>query len=282
LKKIVWISSYPKSGNTWMRLLLANYYKPELSQSIGINDLSFAPLTSLRATIDEWSLIESSDLLAPEVEDHRRRGVAQWAMVANGRAFMKVHDAWALGGDGSSLFLPAVTEHVVYVIRNPMDVAVSLAHHFDISPDRAVEFLCDSRFTLSPQGRGIFVQLPQIIGNWSQHVSSWIHESGLPLTVVRYEDMVANTADALGCVVRALDGRVVDGRVSAAVDASLFERLQMQEQSSGFRERVSARSPFFRSGRVGEGRARLTTACRESLQMAHRDTMMRFGYLEHP
>ena len=63
MKKIIWISSYPKSGNTWMRFLISNYYfnsSNEFNFQIADNNiLMFPQLSLMKKIVDKKTIIEN-------------------------------------------------------------------------------------------------------------------------------------------------------------------------------------------------------------------------------
>lgn len=279
MKRIVWIASYPKSGNTWVRFFLANYLRNDATGGIPVDQLAFGRIASLRALFDEWSGIESSDLTEEEIASCRGDVFRSIAGASMPRIYFKIHDAWTLGRKGDPLFPPDVSSAVIYVVRNPLDVAVSMAYHWDISPMRAVALMCDDGFVLNRSVHHITTQLPQKVSSWSEHVRSWTEESGMPVTVVRYEDL---SRDAAGTFSRMLDalGEPVDSvRVAEAVQHTSFDRLKAQEEERGFPERHSRVSPFFRGGRIGDGQQVLTQEEIDKLIAAHAAMMRRVGYL---
>jgi Sulfotransferase domain len=280
MAKIIWLASYPKSGNTWMRLLLANY----LSNSetpVDINQLGVGPIASARACFDEWVGVEAS-ALDDDVIDDLRPGVFRCLLKeAPEILHMKVHDAWRHTRTGEAMFPADITAGVVYLIRNPLDVAPSCAHHWGVSVDKAVENLCNPDFSLARSCEGLADQLRQRLCSWSGHVRSWLDESGLRVHLVRYEDLWRDTEVVFASVVRFCGLPVDTGRLSKAVAFSDFSELRRQEQSQGFRERpLRASAAFFRKGRAGSWREELPPSLASRLINTHADTMQRFGYLD--
>lgn len=273
---IVWLASYPKSGNTWMRVLLTNYLGRDWRPA-DINDLDGGPIASSRSLFD-WTVgIKSSHLNDDEADAFRP---ALYRFVASRAAkpvVMKVHDAWFPAPSGEPLFPAEATRTVIYIVRNPLDVAVSWAHHYDVDLDRAVEALCDPANKIGGSGYRLYPQLRQRLGTWSEHVVSWVDTSALPVHVVRYEDMLADTASAFAAAVEAAGWPVDPDKVQKAVDFSRFERLRAQEEEADFRERRGS-SPFFRSGRSGDWRDHLSEAHVARLVACHGEVMRRFGY----
>ena len=278
MAKIIWLASYPKSGNTWMRLLLANYLR-DADAPVDINRLGLAPIASARACFDDWVGVEASVLAADLIEELRPEVFRCMLREAPDPLYMKVHDAWRRTRTGSPLFPSDITAGVVYLIRNPLDVAVSCAHHWGVSVEQAAANLCNPEFGTSRSGEGLADQLYQRLFCWSGHVRSWIDDSGLPVHLVRFEDLCCDPEEVFGGVVGFCGLPWDAGRVRKAVAFSDFSELQRQEQRHGFRERpLHAVGAFFRSGSAGSWRDGLSPALAAQLMQVHGESMRRFGY----
>jgi len=278
MKRIVWLSSFPKSGNTWVRFLLANYLQSENAGGIDVNELLLGTLASWRAIFDEWSAIESSDLDDDEIFGRRADVFRHVASAARRTLYLKVHDSYVRRADGAAVFPEDVTATVIYIVRNPFDVAVSLAHHMNIQLSAAVDQMCDPEYVLGRGATRIGLPFPQAVGSWSGHVASW-SSSGLPLTLVRYEDLTADPAGALERMLRGAGEPIEPSRVSRAVEYASFSRLQAQERIQGFSGRRSRDGLFFRAGRIGDGLRELSAADRWRLIEHHAAVMRELGYL---
>jgi hypothetical protein len=278
--KIVWLASYPKSGNTWLRVLLTNYLR-NADAPADINKLEGGPIASARMWFDEWAGVQASALSDEVVERLRPEVYRCMARESPDTLYMKVHDAWGRTDRGEALFPPDVTARVVYILRNPLDLAASCAHHYGSGLEESVRLLCDPHYVTSRSLGGLADQLRQRLRCWSGHVSSWLDESGLPVHVVRYEDLRADPVSVFGGVLRFCGLTHDEERLRKAVAFSDFEELQRQEQAAGFRERsMKAPGPFFRRGEVGAWKEELPPELAQAVIAAHAPTMRRFGYLD--
>lgn len=263
-----------------MRALLTNYLRAADAPA-NINALDGGPIASARLWFDEWVGVEAS-ALSDAVIARLRPGVYRClARETPDMLYMKVHDAWARTDRGEPLFPSDVTAGVIYILRNPLDMAMSVAHHYGVSVAKAVENLCDPTFATSRSLGGLSDQLRQSLGSWSGHARSWLDESGLRVHVVRYEDLRRDPETVFGAVVRFCGLPWDATRVRHAVAFSDFSELQRQEQTQGFRERsVAASGAFFRRGQVGAWREELPPDLARRLIETHGETMRRFGYGE--
>ncbi len=274
---IVWIAAYPKSGSTWLRTMLTNYLRPD-DEPASINDLLGGVGDSSRVMFDDMLGPVSSDMTEDEVL--RCRPLFQELLAAERPhpTFYKTHEAWLRGPGGAPVYSRAAAAGAVYLVRNPLDVAVSYAHHLNQPVDETIGRMDDpDSYEWGGRSR-ITHTLPQRMLTWSGQVSSWLDQEEIPLHVVRYEDMLAATVDTLGGIVRFAGLDVDAARLGRAVDHASFERLQAQEADSGYREKPTSARPFFRSGVAGGWRESLGEDQVRRLLAAHGSVMERFDY----
>ena len=276
---IIWLASYPKSGNTWMRIFLTNYRR-DANRPADINELDRTPMASDRQLFDEETGVESSDLTVDEIDRLRSAVYRHLAQDSDETVYMKVHDAYLYLPDGQPLFPPEVTSGVLYIIRNPLDVVVSVAAHSGAQITDAIQDMASDTFALC----GIHAQLEdhlcQRLLSWSGHVRSWVDANeDFPVHVVRYEDMSQQPQHTFAQVVTFLGLPLDEERLHKALAYSAFDLVQRQEQTTGFQERPSTLKAFFRQGQVGTWPEHLDTSQVAQMLAAHQDVMRRFGYL---
>ena len=273
-----WLASYPKSGNTWMRVLLTNYLRPAGGPA-SINALLPGALPSDRHEFEERTGLQSSGLTPDQLLRYRSLFHELLAAELPRPTFVKVHDACLRTARNEWLFPASATAGAIYIARNPLDVAVSFAHHARSPIDRVVAGMSDPSFVLASSVSPSFAGLPQPLSTWSGHVSSWLDRTEFPVHRVRYEDMLADPAAEFGAVVRFAGLDRDAGRVARAVDRSRFEVLRDQEARDGFRERMPWAPSFFREGRAGSWRDALSAEQVRAVVDAHAPAMERLGYL---
>ncbi len=278
MNKIIWIASYPKSGNTWFRLFLTNLLR-DAEEPADINDTESTPIASARGIADEEIGVETSDLTPAEIARLRPKVYEQVASEAEEPLFMKVHDAWTLLDDGTPLLSARATRGAIYIIRNPMDVAISAADFNGSEIYAFIARLADNKATLASQPKRLADQLGQILLSWSEHVLSWVDRSGVPIHVMRYEDMGAEPLAAFTAAVRFAGLEHDEEQIARAIRFSAFDELKRQEQEKGFREKSVKQKQFFRSGTAGGWADVLTGQQVEQVIADHGPVMKRFGYL---
>ena len=285
---IVWLSAWPKSGSTWLRAVLTNYLAAD-DQPASINALLGGRRGS-RAEFDEWLGVSSADMTDEEVSAALpafRTALAERLLAARSGAeqqsrhepaFVKTHEAYRLPG-GAPRFPRTGALGAVYLVRNPLDVAVSYAHHLNWPIRATIERMNDPDACEAHNAHGVYPELPEPLTTWSNHVTSWTGQTALPVLVVRYEDLLADPRGQFGAIVR-FTGLAMDGpRLERAIERSAFHRLRAQEAAAGFREKQPTAPSFFRAGVAGQWRGVLQAAQVQALVDAHGDVMERFGYL---
>lgn len=278
MQRLVWLASYPKSGNTWVRLFLTAYSHPERDE-LDINTIDVSLHAGNRDLFDRVIGLEASDLTPAEIERFRPDVYRQLAAEAEEPLFLKVHDRWRRTPDDGPLFPPEITAATIYIVRDPRAVAPSYANHYSVSVDEAIAQMATSDSTSAKPLDRLASQLPQPKGSWSEHVSSWLDQTELPVHLVRYEDLHAAPEAQFAEILRRAGLPVVEDRLAAALAQTRFERLQAQEAAVGFKERLSAAPRFFRQGRPDRWREELTPAQIARIETDYGPVMTRLGYL---
>lgn len=272
-----WLASYPKSGNTWLRLFLESLAVG--GKTVDINARSASGRhAALRSEFDRILDIESADLTDDEIARARPLQYEIEAREAKSPLLRKVHDAWGFTPAGEPLFPPTLTLGAVYLVRDPRDVAVSLAHHNSQTVDQAIAYMDNAKTLMESARRRIPQQLPQRLPRWSGHVESWL-DAPIRLLTLKYEDMLAEPVAQLGEAARFLGFDAGPDVVKAAVSSVSFERLRAAEEADGFAERPPGMTRFFRQGITGGWRDSLTPDQAARIEDAHGPVMRKLGYL---
>ena len=138
-----------------------------------------------------------------------------------------------------------IARAAVYLVRDPRDVAVSLAYHNNTTIGQAIRLMNASNGTLSPDAKGLAHQLRQKLTGWSGHVTSWLDQTDIPVHMIRFEDLMAAPAEGFAA---ALDfaGRPAEPvAIERAIRYSDFAELQRQEQEKGFASNAHPRPGRF-------------------------------------
>ena len=273
-RNLVWIASYPKSGNTWTRIFLANYIVNG-EQPVPINQVHrFGMSDAIAKTyqmVDKGRYNPTDRMRHLSIREKVLQGISNNGADLN---FVKTHNENGKAF-GTQLILPRFTRSAIYIVRNPMDVVISYARHYGLTPSKAVEAISRADNTVSADDKNV----EQYLGTWSKHVRSWTQARGFPVHVMRYEDMKTDPQSAFAGLLKFLTIPVDDTRLDKAIRFSSFDELRAQEDSQGFIERSGNMDKFFHSGTSGQWEGVLTDDEVERLHTKHGETMRKFGYL---
>jgi aryl sulfotransferase len=274
---IVWLASFPKSGNTWFRIFLANLAAGENGPA-DINNLDErGGIASSRHEFEAATLLDSGFLTHDDIDDLRREVYAGIHAACAEQRWIKTHDAYTAAPNGAPIFgVPG--SRAVYLVRDPRDVAVSLSHHNNTTIDQAIALMNDPDGAYCAGRKGLAVQLRQKLLGWSGHVASWLDQKDLPVTLLRYEDTRADPETNFAAALTFVSRAATKDEIARAVRHADFGELQRQESEKGFAERVSRAAPFFRSGRAGAWRETLSDEQVARIEDAHSAMMERLGY----
>jgi aryl sulfotransferase len=275
--RTVWLASYPKSGSTWIRAMLAAVTADGGASRLDLDSLGGGPVPSSRPQIESFLGFASSDLTEEELERLRPLCDAAFDRDLGELRFRKVHDT-LYGTLGAPIVPPEHTRGAVYVVRDPRDVAVSWAHHSARTHEWAVAALADPATAMNESPTDLEPQTLQRLGTWSDHVAAWIDHGLFPTIVVRYEDLAADPAGELRRIAGFAGLEAEEERLGAAARAAAFERLRAHERRHGFMERPGRDRPFFRRGVAGAWRDELDPALAARVERDHRAAMQRLGY----
>lgn len=279
-----WVASYPKSGSTWVRLLLSAVYSQTVCEVKGGMDIGpyfFGCVSPVP--------IEN---LTPG-QQYQMRPAALFHMAMRHGPVPSIIKTHHLNGSfmGVPLFSPQWVRRVIHVVRDPRDVLPSFAAHSQQSLETTAEQMGEKGAHQPDQERG-HTQL----GDWSTHTMSWLEaeerlpdapqdEEPLRVLTVQFEELKADTAgttrkmvDFLGYV------DVTDAQIERAVEATDFDRLSEAEQKAreeygaGFPERAREDQTFFRKGKSGGWREEVPPDLVEKIERDHGEMMQRLGY----
>lgn len=271
LKRIIWIASYPKSGNTWMRSLLAHYFMPQ-GQAPDINNLRNFTTADVRQ--DFYDAANGGPYHGADLADWMRVRPQALRLIAQSRPnhhFVKTH-CQTIRIDGQDVIPDEVTSGAIYLIRNPFDLAPSFARHQSADIDTAIDRMLNPD-TVMGTPNGIF----DVMGRWDDHVWTWTHAPGLKRRVIRYEDLLSKPGKEMRGLLEVFLGQKVDAaKLARAVKATTFANMQKQERELGFDERPAGMTSFFAKGQAGVWKDDLTPAQVGRLRSAFLPTLEKY------
>lgn len=273
--RTVWLASFPKSGNTWMRAIVTGLATHR--HLFAVNHLgSGSQPNHVSGSIPALGL-DPRWLTRSELAPLRDALVRRYAEGDSDEPILrKTHEVYRPGPAGGEPFPTDATRAAILVVRDPRDVACSYAPFFGVSLDKAIDRMGRSR---PGKPQPAFSTTDQPWGSWSSHAQSWLApEVPFPVHLVRFEDLKKDAVATLSDVFRAIGLSSTDEELTHAVEMARFERLRESEAQSGFVETSRATEEFFRRGVAGGWREELDDAQIAAVEADHRDVMGLLGY----
>ncbi len=276
--RAVWIASYPKSGNTWVRVFIHNLMRELRGQDEAPQDINALHEMTARESLAAWftrRLGKSAyEATSQEIAGARMAVQADMVQGEGGPVYIKTHNAVA-NVEGFPTINFDVTLAAIYIVRNPLDVTVSYAHYSGLPFDPIIAYMADPSGNIDFSDRRVW----EFLGSWSFHTASWMSVPHRPILLLRYEDMLAAPERSFGRLAAFLRLNPDAGQLARAIEKSSFAELARQEEANGFNERPKTAGKFFRAGRAGQWREALSQSQVQAIIAAHGPMMMRFGYL---
>lgn len=271
---LIWLASYPKSGNTWMRSFLHNLFRNS-ETPVDINSISDFCLGESAA---QWYIRRAGrplkELPPEEVAKLRPLVHRDFTTVFPDSVFVKTHNYFG-EWHGVPLHTMEVTAGGIYILRNPLDVVISVGHHFGETIDEAIEHLANDAYATG----NLESHATEIHRSWSTHVKSWTKHPSPQLLVLRYEDLLSKPRKYFKQVANFLGLKPPAERLERAIRNSSFKTLKAIEEKKGFKERSKKADSFFREGRAEQWREVLTPDQVRRIIRDHHVQMERFGYI---
>lgn len=241
---IVWIASYPKSGNTWCRIFLARF----LFNIQNINAISI-PIYSSKNFLEKESDIDISELTDLELHQLRLDVFANYKPMNNKLFPVKIHDCYQ-NNYASFPFLPSSHSlAVIYIVRNPFDLAVSFSRHLGVDFDKTIAIMNNSNYHLSLPAKKYLAQMPQWLNTWSNHVQSWLEQKNIPLLLIKYENLINQPFLEFSRILNFLKLKYTNDQLNDAIQFASFDNLSKQEKKYGFEEKSIHSDTFFHTGK---------------------------------
>lgn len=250
---ILWIASYPKSGNTWLRSLLSSYYFSE----DGFFD------QKLLKKIDQFpekKYFNNFNYNSSIVTDTSKFWIRAQEKINEDKKikFFKTHNI--LGAiNGNNFTNLKNTLGAIYIVRDPRNVITSLKNHYEMVNDEALRFMLnEKKFIYDYNNKNNYSDF-QFISSWEKNYTSWINQKIFPIKFIKYENLNEETFGVLKGIIEFIN-KITNNKntfdlkkAKNSIQSCSFEKLMNIEKTDGFFESVLSKNntkkiPFFYLG----------------------------------
>ena len=278
---IIWIASYPKSGNTWIRSFLAAYYFCK----DGIFDIQNL------GKIEDYPNKQFFKDIVKDGEIHKHWEESQINICKNKKIkFLKTHNS-LIKAFGNDFTHPKYSLGVIYIIRDPRNVITSVKNHNDFkSYDEAFKFMKNENAVLSDYKHLKNYAKTTIINSWRINYQSWLQNNFYRRMTIKYEDMVANPEQTfrdlivfVNTICRFNDSFDLS-KFNNAMQSTSFKKLQNLEEQGKFLENVYSlkdkkKRKFFYQGPKNDWKNNLNKELVEQMNNYYKEDLKKFNYI---
>ena len=279
---IIWLASYPKSGNTWLRSLLASYYFSK--------DGSFD--FKLLDNIDQFPSTQffrdkKNTFSAPEDTSNLWLSEQEKITQDNKIRFLKTHNALCKI-NSNSFTNEKNTLAGIYIIRDPRNIVTSIANHYQVDVNKAFDFMKDEKKALIEKVNERYLGFVPIL-SWALHQESWIKCTKFPILTIRYEDLQLETFQTFIKVIKFinklsnLENLINETKAKKSIISCEFEKLKKLENKNGFSEamvdkKTKKKISFFNLGRKNDYKRLLQTNLIDEMSSLYNQQIKKFNY----
>ncbi|MBC8295367.1 MAG: sulfotransferase domain-containing protein [Pelagibacterales bacterium] len=279
---IIWIASYTKSGNTWLRALLASYYfTNEGSFSLSLLDKidAFPSDKFFKEYNDQFSKVEdTSKYWLKEQEKINKK---------NKITFLKTHSA-ICKINGNSFTNKENSIGAIYIVRDPRNVITSLSNHYQISIEDAFQFMKDEKRGIINKKDGRYLGF-QAVWSWSINQKTWVENNLFPVLVIKYEDLLKETYNTFRKVIEFINKISNSSKIfnkskgKNSIKNTSFEKLQRMENDHGFAEAINKKGTnkkikFFNLGQKNNYKNLLSQDLIIKMNEFYKEELIKFNY----
>ena len=289
--KIIWLASYPKSGNTWLRYLISNYFfnsERKFNFKIAKAIIHFPTEDQMKSIVNRSEILKNPFSISNywiQAQEELKIKSNQFNNQTDSKSnavFLKTHNA-LVSINNKSFTNEDLSLAIIQIVRDPRDIVISYSNYANSSYDEIIREMTTDRL-MYRMDKSEDPPRIQIAGSWKFHYISW--KTGVPTIpriLVKYEDLLSNTEDEFYKIIKflskLLNFKINMNQLKFSVECSSFKVLSQSEKKHGFHEIKSDR-PFFRKGTKNQWQEKLSQLQINKIENEFKDEMKFLGYLK--
>ena len=279
---IIWLASYPKSGNTWVRYFLASLIYSNQGKT-GLEKLGFIMQYPKRDQFEK--LVTNFD----DFNQIKKNWINSQNLINSDNKlniFKTHHVLCSLGKDNFTD--KKNTLGAIYIVRDPRNVISSILYHFNLSnTEEALNFIQTEDKFIGNVKNKVNYPLHTLIGSWKTNYNSWKF-SGKNFLLVKYEDLILNPNTEFKRIANYITNttniKFSEEQIKKGIDESSFENLRKFEDKNGFIESIKdpenkKRKKFFNLGPRNSWEKSLDKKFVDEIENSFNDEMKELGYI---
>ena len=278
---IIWLASYPKSGNTLLRSILSTYFYSQdgVLQFENLNKISQFPQTHhflpLGIDIENDKEVFKNFINAQNLINEKKGKLK----------FFKTHSSLCKIHDCNFTDLKN-TLGAIYIVRDPRNVVTSFAHHYSLNIDEATETILDENRFMEKTFKNCRV----FLGSWSSNYNSWKNlQKPKKYLLIKYEDLINKKKTVLLKIFKFLESLGVKLKIdmiklNKTIKTTEFNNMRNKELEETFNEalidtKTGKRKNFFNLGPKNDWRKNLDIRNKDIIEKTFKKEMIDLGYL---
>ena len=279
---IIWLASYPKSGNTWVRSII--------SSLLYSNDGNFNFELMLKV-----SQFPEKKYFKDFVNDFGNFNEIKESWISaqdkinldNQIKILKTHQGKYTVGK-NSFTNDQNTLATIYIVRDPRTLISSISNHYTLPIDSVCDFLTTPQIignTKKWEDKETGMQC--LLGKWNDHYRSWTRNKNNFL-LIKYEDLIQNPENELEKIInflkKYLDVKTNDNKNKKILETTSFKNLKEMEQKGLFKENVlnkkdDSKVNFFHLGPANNWKDTLNEDVKNKIEKNFYNEMKELDYL---
>ena len=279
---IIWLASYPKSGNTWVRHFLASLIYSNQGK-VGLEKLGFIMQYPKRDQFEK--LVTNFDDFT-QIKKNWINSQNQINSDKKIKIFKTHHVLCSLGEDNFTN--EKNTLGVIYIVRDPRNVISSILYHFNLlNTDEALNFIQEEEKFIGNVKNKVNYPLHTLIGSWKTNYNSWKNVSKNFL-LVKYEDLILNPNTEFKRIAKYITNTInikfSEEQIEKSIDECSFKNMRSLEDKNGFIESIkdsedNNKKKFFNLGPKNTWKENLNKNVIDEIESSFNSEMKELGYI---
>ena len=278
---IIWLASYPKSGNTWVRSFLSAYYYSDNGK------FNFKLLNNIKQ-FPSRDFFNRKILSVEDASDNWL--IAQSRIKSKGEVcFLKTHNVFG-AYKGKNFTTSEFTLGAIYIVRDPRNVITSLMNHYSLNENEALSMINSVYRNLRDENNPEDYSNYSFISSWGNNFRSWKLSKSIETLIIKYEDLENNRFRTFKKIINftdklmKLNNKIDFEKLKSSIESTNFDILKKKEELEGFEEAIFSKKDgrtktFFNLGSENNYKKLIKPQTSKTLKKLFKKEMKELGYI---